>query len=69
MILKLQEGGIVLIDNAAIREAFHQYYSTWYKGIDISLEKIDEYLKKQNALRIRGTETDYEWTYDNKGSF
>lgn len=39
MIFKLQEGGTVLMFNVIIQKAFHQYYSTLYKGSDISLEK------------------------------
>lgn len=42
-------GHTVLMD---IQKAFQQYYSSLFKGSDISLEKINEYLKAQNLLRI-----------------
>jgi len=31
---------------------FHQYYITLYKGQEISSEKVNEYLHKQNLLKI-----------------
>lgn len=43
-------------------------YPNLYKGEEISLEKIDEYSKKQNLLKITEKQTDYEWTRNNKGS-
>lgn len=46
MTLKLQEEDIVLIDNVFMQRTFDQYYSNLYKGHDIPLEKIDEYLRK-----------------------
>lgn len=41
MILILQVGEILLMDNVAIPKAFLQYYSNLYKAQNICLEKID----------------------------
>lgn len=40
------------MEDSAIQKAFHQNYSNLYKGSDIPLEKIDDYLKKANLSRI-----------------
>lgn len=42
--LKLQEKNEVITHPANIWKMFHQYYSSLYKGQEISSEKVDEYL-------------------------
>lgn len=35
-----------------IQKVFHQYFTILYKGEEVSSEKVDEYLQKQNLSKI-----------------
>lgn len=70
MVLKLQEGDTVLMDQMIMQKSFHRYYSNLYRGHNIPLEKIGEYLKKNKVIKdYRETNTNCEWTYKNIGNF
>lgn len=46
--ITVTKGNTVIIDNADMRKEFHQYCISLFKGQDISLVKVDDYLDKQN---------------------